>query len=74
VEISPEHSLALSNIFAHGEKKLYFTAVVEATIDIHKRLGKEALYLMMNGRVDIIKALAEGKKHADDIHSSTKRS
>lgn len=66
IEINQDQAYALNSIFEHGERKLYFTAVIDATIDIYKRFGKEALYLMMSGQVNLMEILTRGKANANN--------
>ena len=60
VEITDLQATALAQIFNHGERKAYFNAVIDATINIYKKHGKTALYLMMEGRADLLQVLANG--------------
>mgnify|MGYP000846067227 FL=1 len=69
IEINQDQAYALNSIFEHGERKLYFTAVIDATIDIHRRFGKEALYLMMSGQVNLMEILTRGKANANNSAS-----
>lgn len=61
IELSDDLYQELDKIFDFGERKIFFTAVCEATINIYKRFGKEALYLMISGRTDMLNILTKNR-------------
>jgi hypothetical protein len=62
VDITEEQYERLSKIFEHGERKLYFQALIEATINIYDDVGKIALYAMIGGQTDIMRSLTKHQK------------
>lgn len=61
IELTDDVYNELDKIFDFGERKIFFTAVCEAVINTHRKYGKEALYLMISGRLDLLKVLANNK-------------
>lgn len=62
IDITPEQYKALNIIFDYGERKIYFDAVINATINIFNKVGKMGIYALISGNVDVIKSLANNKE------------
>lgn len=65
VDITEKQYNEMSKIFSHGERKLYFQKVIDATIAINKEVGKIALYAMMHGEANIMRSLTAHQKQEE---------
>jgi len=61
IDITPEQYYDLNKIFDYGERKIYFAAVVDATIELYNRVGKIGIYAVISGQAEILSTLASNK-------------
>ena len=67
IEIREDQDKALSRIFPHGTKKVFFHAIIDGIIAIHKRGGFEALAPIMTGHIDVIQVAEMGKEYTQRV-------
>jgi hypothetical protein len=62
IEMSEEQALRLQGIFNHGEKRQFFSAVIDAAIVLHDSVGKQALYAIISRDLQLLDAVRAGVK------------
>jgi len=68
IELREDQYLTLRNIFPHGTQKVFFQAIVDGIIELHKKGGFAALGPVMSGHIDIIALAKAGHPYTHKSH------